>query len=285
MNKRKRDDELEKNKKVRINKGEKAEIIIMRHLQRELRNKSSDIYKMFHSKLSGDVTFPLQDMIKSKSIEKADCFLDVDIHKKIKISIKYTGGGNPSIINQDHRAKKVYREGCLHKELPGLDSIIKKLQYERSIGERNEDIRFKDIDFTECEKKAMLNTLVFHTFLGAGNGIFSEEVQANCILEVKDVNNYETWKFDVCFSRQEKYDYVLKNWNRYIFAMRNKGIQNEFSYEKDQELAACASIWTLPHWVNKNLKKGYNNPGKNREYIGKWWWKPKCTLNIRMNKY
>ena len=89
-----------------------------------------------------------------------------------------------------------------------LDCLFKKLNYQRAIGERNEDISFVDIPWTSGARTEMEDLLIHHTFIGAGCGPFASGKQANSILEVGNVENLTTWKLINCFSTDEKRAYV-----------------------------------------------------------------------------
>tara|TARA_B110001452_G_C15221246_1_gene423390 strand:- start:1110 stop:1877 length:768 start_codon:yes stop_codon:yes gene_type:complete len=244
----------------------------------------------------GDVvTFPAQCMGKAAPKEKADCFLNVTQNGHItpyKISIKYMGGSAPSIVNQERRSKQMYwgpnkyvksQQGLA---IGHLDSLFQKLNYQRAIGERKEDISFVDIPWTEEARKEMEDLLIHHTFIGAGSGQFAPEKQANSILEVGNVDNTTTWKLIKCFYDDEKRIYVQGKWDRYTYAIRTKGMLVEDSYMKKQEWASIDSKWAIPIYIDRNKQIGGMYPFQDCEDIRKEWFvKPKCTLNIRMKKH
>jgi len=278
------------------NKGEKSEVQIKRILELESEKESSPLLSgMFNLGKMDTVRFPPQSMEKASNTEKADCFMEVERDQSIKelhkISIKFVGSGDCSIVNQDHRAKKAYlpdgrngEEGLLFHCLGGLDTLISRLNYERAIGERQQDIHFTDIDFTAVERKAMEDVLVHHSFIGAGDGAFQFEVQANSTLTVRNVNDPSTWVLTHCPTLEDKKKYVQSKWSKYTLAIRWKGMQVEKSYEKSQKLRDWVSVWALPRFINRVEKKGYSYQVDGCEYVGNWWEKPKCTLNIRMKK-
>lgn len=281
------------------NKGEKAEVRIKKILKSEIfkseteKESSTFLQTLFKIGPTDTVHFPTQSMEKASNKEKADCFIEVEREqtKIYKISIKYQGSNDCSIVNQDHRAKNAYlpigrngEEGLLFNCLGGLDSLISRLNYERAIGERPQDIDFTDIDFTAVEREAMEEVLVHHSFIGAGAGAFQIGVQANSTLTVHKVNDPKSWFFTHCPTPEDKKKYVQSNWNQYIFAIRKKGMQVESSYEKSQKLQALVAPWVLPRWVHRAEKKGYNYPGAGREYVANFYNTPKFTLNIRMKK-
>ena len=281
------------------NKGDKAEVQIKKILKSETEKESSPLLRtLFNLGPTDTVLFPTQSMKKAANKEKADCFMEVeqDQNNEIyKMSIKYVGSGNCSIVNQDHRAKKAYspdwrncEEGVLFHCLGGIDSLISRLNYERAIGDRSQDIPFINIDFTEVERKAMEALLVHHTFIGAGTGAFQPHVQSNCILIVGNVQDTNTWRLTPCFTDDDKKKYIQSKWDKYTLAIRGKGMQVEQSYRTDalpqHQLARWVSVWALPRFINRVEQKGYSYPVDGCEYVGNWWEKPKCTLNIRMKK-
>jgi len=287
--------------KGKKNKGEESEVQIKRILKSESKKKNSPLLQtLFNLKPTDIIHFPTQSMAKADQNEKADCFMEVerDGNKTIyKISIKFVGSGDCSIVNQDHRAKSAYapnwrnrEEGVLFHCLEGLDSLIIRLNYDRADGKRSQDILFTDIDFTEVERNAMEALLVHHTFVGAGTGVFQHHVQANCILLIGNVQNTNTWSLTPCFTVNDKKKYVQSKWDKYKLAIRNKGMQVEKSYSKDaqltpnHQLSRWVSVWAVPHFINRAEQKGYSYPIDGCEYVGNWWEKPKCTLNIRMKK-
>jgi len=281
------------------NKGEKAEVQIKKILKSETEKESSPLLRtLFNLKPTDTVLFPTQSMKKAANKEKADCFMEVEQDQSneiYKMSIKYVGSGDCSIVNQDHRAKKAYspdwrncEEGVLFHCLGGIDSLISRLNYERAIGDRSQDIPFINIDFTEVERKAMEALLVHHTFIGAGTGAFQPHVQSNCILIVGNVQDTNTWRLTPCFTDDDKKKYIQSKWDKYTLAIRGKGMQVEQSYRTDalpqHQLARWVSVWAMPRFINRVEKKGYSYPVDGCEYVGNWWEKPKCTLNIRMKK-
>ena len=281
------------------NKGEKAEVQIKKILKSETEKESSPLLRtLFNLGPTDTVLFPTQSMKKAANKEKADCFMEVEQDQSneiYKMSIKYVGSGDCSIVNQDHRAKKAYspdwrnrEEGVLFHCLGGIDSLISRLNYERAIGDRSQDIPFINIDFTEVERKAMEALLVHHTFIGAGTGAFQPHVQSNCILIVGNVQDPNTWRLTPCFTDDDKKKYIQSKWDKYTLAIRGKGMQVEQSYRTDalpqHQLARWVSVWALPRFINRVEKKGYSYPVDGCEYVGNWWEKPKCTLNIRMKK-
>ena len=284
------------------NKGDEAEVQIKKKIKSETEQESSLLLSgLFNLRPKDTVNFPTQSMEKASNKEKADCFIEViDVkgeQTKHKISIKYVGSGDCSIVNQDHRAKKAYlpdwrngEEGLLFHCLGGLDTLISRLNYDRAIGERQQDIHFKDIVFTDDERKAMEDVLVHHSFIGAGAGAFDFRVQANSILTVHNVNDPNSWVLTHCPTLEDKKKYIQSKWDKYILAIRSKGMHVENSYRKDaklnpeHQLARWASVWALPRFINRMEQKGYSYPVDGCEYVGNWWEKPKCTLNIRMKK-
>ena len=272
------------------NKGEKAEIII----KKKMKENPQQIMEGFLKE--GDVvTFPAQDMGKAASNEKADCYLNVTQNGQIisyKISIKYMGGSAPSIVNQERRSKLMYWGPEEHvKSQQGLsighlDCLFKKLNYQRAIGERNEDISFVDIPWTSGARTEMEDLLIHHTFIGAGCGPFASGKQANSILEVGNVENLTTWKLINCFSTDEKRAYVKGKWDLYIYAIRNKGMLVENSYTTRGQLARIDSKWAIPSYIDRKKQMGSVYRFSKCEVIQKEWFaKPKCTLNIRMKKH
>jgi hypothetical protein len=272
------------------NKGEKAEIII----KKKMKENPEKIMEGFLKE--GDVvTFPAQDMGKAASNEKADCYLNVTQNGQIisyKISIKYMGGSAPSIVNQERRSKLMYWGPEEHvKSQQGLsighlDCLFKKLNYQRAIGERNEDISFVDIPWTSGARTEMEDLLIHHTFIGAGCGPFASGKQANSILEVGNVENLTTWKLINCFSTDEKRAYVKGKWDLYIYAIRNKGMLVENSYTTRGQLARIDSKWAIPSYIDRKKQMGSVYRFSKCEVIQKEWFaKPKCTLNIRMKKH
>jgi len=281
------------------NKGEKSEVQIKRILELESEKESSQLLRvLFNLGPTDTVNFPTQSMKKAANKEKADCFIEVgrDQNKTIyKMSIKFVGSGDCSIVNQDHRAKSVYspnwrncEEGVLFHCLGGIDSLISRLNYERAIGDRSQDIPFINIDFTEVERKAMEALLVHHTFIGAGTGAFQPHVQSNCVLIVGNVQDPNTWRLTHCLTDDDKKKFIQSKWDKYILAIRGKGMQVEQSYRKSalpqHQLARWVSVWAVPRFINRVEQKGYSYPVDGCEYVGNWWEKPKCTLNIRMKK-
>ena len=281
------------------NQGEQSEAKIKRILKFESQKERSQLLQtLFNLGPTDTVRFPTQSMEKASSKEKSDCFIEVERDQtktNYKMSIKFVGSGDYSIVNQDHRAKSAYlpdwrngKEGVLFHCLAGLDSLISRLNYERAIGARSQDIPFVDISFTEVERKAMDALLVHHTFIGAGTGAFEPNVQSNCILIVGNVLDSNTWRLTNCFTDNDKKEYILSKWDKYILAIRGKGMQIEQSYQKDahpqHQLARWVSVWALPRFINRVEQQGYSYPIGGCEYVGHWWEKPKCTLNIRMKK-
>ena len=278
------------------NKGDKAEVQIKKILKSETKKENSLLLgTLFNLRLTDTVNFPTQSMEKASNKEKADCFMEVERDQsktRYNMSIKFVGSGDCSIVNQDHRAKSVYspnwrncEEGVLFHCLGGIDSLISRLNYERAIGDRSQDIPFINIDFTEVERKAMEALLVHHTFIGAGTGAFQHHVQSNCVLIVGNVQDTNTWVLTHCPTLEDKKKYVQSKWDKYILAIRGKGMQVEQSYRKSEhQLARWVSVWALPRFINRVEQKGYSYPIDGCEYVGNWWEKPKCTLNIRMKK-
>ena len=271
------------------NKGEKAEV----RIKKKISENPQQIMKAFLKE--GDVvTFPTQDMGKAATKEKADCFLNVTQNGHItpyKISIKYMGGSAPSIVNQERRSKQMYwgpneyvksQQGLA---IGHLDILFQKLNYQRAIGERKQDISFRTIPWTNEAQREMEDLLIHHTFIGAGSGPFAIDKQANSILEVDKVENLTTWKLIKCFSTDEKRAYVKGKWELYIYAIRNKGMLVENSYTKGP-LARIDSKWAIPIYIDRNKQIGSVYRFPSCEVLRKEWFvKPKCTLNIRMQKH
>ena len=277
------------------NKGDIAEVQIKKFLKSETEKESSQLLSsLFKLGPKDTVNFPTQLLEKSKNTEKADCFIEVERDQTktlYKISIKFQGSNDCSIVNQDHRHKSAYlpngrngEEGILFHCLVSLDTLISRLNYERAIGERQQDIDFTDIDFTAVERKAMEDVLVHHSFFGAGTGTFQFGVQANSILIVRNVNDLNSWVLTHCPTLEDKKKYIQSKWDQYIFAIRRKGKQEEKSYDNSQELLDCVLPWFVPRFVNRVEKKGYNYEGAGREYVAKPHHDAKCTLNVRMKK-
>ena len=289
------DDTRKRLKSKTVNKGDKAEVRIKKILKSETEKESSPLLcSLFDLGPMDTVRFPPQSMQKASNTEKADCFIEVErdqTNTLYKISIKFQGSNDCSIVNQDHRAKSAYlpagrngEEGLLFHCLGGLDTLISRLNYERAIGERQQDIDFTDIDFTAVERKAMEDVLVHHSFFGAGTGTFQFGVQANSILIVRNVNDLNSWVLTHCPTLEDKKKYIQSKWDQYIFAIRRKGKQEEKSYDNSQELLDCVLPWFVPRFVNRVEKKGYNYEGAGREYVAKPHHDAKCTLNVRMKK-
>jgi hypothetical protein len=274
-----------------VNRGEKAEVVIKKKIKD---NPQKTMKEVLNLKEGDVVTFPEQCMGKAATKEKADCFLNVTQNGqeyKYKISIKFLGASSPSIVNHERRSKFMYWGESEEKKNPEglaighLDILFQKLNYERAIGKRKQDISFRAISWTNEARKEMEDLLIHHTFIGAGSGHFAIDKQANSILEVGDESDTNTWKLTKCFSDDEKRVYVKGKWELYIYAIRNKGMLVENSYTKGP-LARIDSKWAIPIYIDRNKQIGSVYRFPTCEVLRKEWFvKPKCTLNIRMQKH
>ena len=269
--------------------GENAEVKIKKKLEKNTR----EIMGLFLELQTTDtVIFPKQLMRKAVSKEKADCIVIVEQNGEqlqYNLSIKFLGGSSPSIVNQERRSKEMYWGKMEEKNSEGLaighlDLLFQKLNYQRAIGEKSEDIPFEDIPWTEPARQEMENLLIHHTFIGAGAGAF--DVQANCVLEVGCVSDTSTWTLRRCFSNSEKRSYIQAKWNCYTYAIRAKGMLCQSSYEKNEgKLAKIDAVWGIPFYIDREKKKGSMYPFPGCEKLPRpWFQKPRCTLNIRMKK-
>jgi len=166
----------------------------------------------------------VEDIKKAKSTIKADVILGFKKTDTTQgTSIKYFDKTNPSIINTTTRSKFVTNPK-LKKFVPSFDTLCGKYLNDPVNLAKNKsevDRPLRVYELAENEKRDIACGIAYFTFDGTGKGDAS--VPASAIIEM-----YHTDKrieYTTCSTDEEKIQYVLDNWDRYIISIRGHKMQ------------------------------------------------------------
>ena len=257
---------------IHYNKGELGEICVIQKLY-QLSNKiyvnlfgddAIDGIKLLDITTKQPIT-NINLIKKAPSSSKADCLLQLNKTKEyLYISIKCQHGSPPTILNHTPRCAKVFNilNGDLKNEVKTLDTIIQQLNEERKKGTVGEDIQIKNILLSEYQKECIINTVVYFMFDGSGNS--KSNNPCNALLEIKEINNLESWKFIKCNTDTDKKMYVQSIYERLILSMRDKGMPKSISNMSKKNITDTSNLpeiyttcepWIF-HQAKNNKKKG-----------------------------
>lgn len=212
------------------NKGERGEVCVIRKI---FTLSGDDLVKIFGSRASNGVTVldietkkPLayECIKKSKSNSKTDCLIKFnDSDELLYITIKCAHGSSPSILNHTPRSAKCFqKDGELHQYLNTLDKVITQINTDRYAKTVGEDIPTDKITIEPNDKEALIHVISY--FMFSGTGSTKSKYPCNSILEVRNPENTEEWKFTLCDDEESKLNYIKDIYQRLIISMRDKGM-------------------------------------------------------------
>ena len=161
----------------------------------------------------------------TEQIQKAASHIKADIKIKFKktqkiigISIKYFHKSPPCILNCTSREKFIKNEK-LKEYIPSLDELAKQYKQDpvNLSKEKSEvDRMLSSYTLSQVEKRNVAATIAYFTLDGTGKKDAS--VPANGVLDMYHRSGKITYK--ECSTEEDKIEYVLSNWNRYVISIR-----------------------------------------------------------------
>ena len=147
----------------------------------------------------------LGDVGKAKGSFKCDAAMKIDGDEPVTwyMSMKYGGGGKPSIMNATGRHASVFwDDGALAPFLCGMDRVVKRANTRRRHGKVTEHLLCSLIK-TSKEKTAAIKFLEYFAFDGGGE---KRSVPANSMWSLGDGDTMtpSNWTFRRCVTPEER---------------------------------------------------------------------------------
>tara|TARA_B110000008_G_scaffold247858_1_gene259571 strand:- start:5325 stop:6119 length:795 start_codon:yes stop_codon:yes gene_type:complete len=160
-----------------------------------------------------------------EEIRNAPSHIKADMKIKIKrtqreigVSIKYFHKSNPCIVNCTSREKFIRNER-LRPYVPTLDVLIGQYQQDPSNLTENKsevDRMLSDYNLTMEQRREIAVVIAYFTLEGTGRG--DATVPANAVCDM--YHNTGEIVFREMITDEEKIQYVLDNWHRYVLSIR-----------------------------------------------------------------
>lgn len=154
---------------------------------------------------------------KAKSSYKADCIIRMIKTGELRyISIKSKDCANASIVNVTRRSM-VHNNPELNKYIQSLDVLISQYLSDPdnvSMTKSEVDRKLSSYKLTDSQKYDIAGFIAYYMFDGTGKE--ASKIKADSVLEYSKNELY----FVHCETNDNKKDYVLKNWNRYVLSIR-----------------------------------------------------------------
>ena len=161
----------------------------------------------------------LEQIKKAKSNIKSDIKIKFNSTQRvIGISIKYFHKSNPCIVNCTSRDKFI-KNPNLKPLVSSMDKLVGQYLKDPSnvcqlISEVDRSLSCYTL--TDVEKRNIASVIAYFTLDGTGKKDAS--VPANGVLDMYHNSGQITYK--ECSTEEDKINYVLSNWNRYIISIR-----------------------------------------------------------------
>lgn len=154
---------------------------------------------------------------KAKSTYKADCIIRMKkTGVRRHISIKSKDSANASIVNVTRRSM-VHDNPDLNKYIESLDVLTSQYLSDSDnicMTKSEVDRKLSSYELTDSQKYDIAGFIAYYMFDGTGKK--ASTIKADSLLEYS--RNGLT--FTDCQTDDNKRDYVLKNWNRYVLSIR-----------------------------------------------------------------
>ena len=154
---------------------------------------------------------------KAKSSYKADCIIRMKKTGELRyISIKSKDSANASIVNVTRRSM-VHDNPDLNKYIASLDVLTSQYLSDPdnvSMTKSEVDRKLSSYKLTDSQKYDIAGFIAYYMFDGTGKE--ASKIKADSVLEYSKKELY----FIYCQTDDNKRDYVLKNWNRYVLSIR-----------------------------------------------------------------
>ena len=200
----------------------------------------------------------MEQIKKAASSIKADIKIKFNSSRRvIGISIKYFHKSNPCIVNCTSRDKFIKNEK-LKKYLPALDQVVGQyLKDPSNVAQCTSEVdrALSCYTLSEVEKRNVAAAIAYFTLDGTGKKDAS--VPANGVLDMYHRSGQMNYK--ECSTDDEKIDYVLSNWDRYVISirgvkqqkngkLRGNGMPTKKKVTDDQEPWVC-------YYYDKGVKR------------------------------